>query len=147
MDMRSIVAWILGIGLLTNGLTMLAVPAVWYALVPGVSETGAFNPHFIRDIGAAYLMAGTALPWSALYEAARPAAWAGAAFLALHGIVHLSDAAPGREHAYALLVDVPTVFMPAILAIWIAWPLARGASSCKEKNDDPVVFAATDRHI
>jgi hypothetical protein len=71
------VAWILGIGLLANGLTMLAVPAVWYAWVPGISETGAFNPHFIRDIGAAYLMVGTALPWFAVYEAAWPAAWAG----------------------------------------------------------------------
>lgn len=145
--MRSIVAWILGIGLFANGLTMLTVPAVWYALVPGVSETGPFNPHFIRDIGAAYLMAGTVLPWFALDEAARPAAWAGAAFLASHGIVHLSDAAAGREHVHALLVDVPSVFLPAILAIWIAWPRARGANSRKENNNDPLVFAATDRRL
>jgi hypothetical protein len=63
MDTRSVVAWILGIGLSAIGLTMLAVPAIWYASVPGVSETGAFNPHFIRDIGAAYLIVGMTLPW------------------------------------------------------------------------------------
>jgi hypothetical protein len=130
--MRSIVAWILGIGLFANGLIMLTVPAVWYAWVPGISEASPFNPHFIRDIGAAYLVAGTALPSFALYEAARPAAGAGAAFLALHGIVHLSDAVAGREHTHALLMDAPSVFLPAILAFWIAWPLVRCANSSEE---------------
>jgi hypothetical protein len=52
--MRSIVAWILGVALTVNGLAMLAAPAVWYAAVPGVSETGALNHHFIRDLGASW---------------------------------------------------------------------------------------------
>lgn len=125
--MRGIVAWILGMGLFANGLTMMTVPAVWYMSVPGVTETGPFNPHFIRDIGAAYLVAGTVLPLFALYEGARPAAWAGAAFLSLHGIIHLSDAVAGREHAHALLIDAPSVFLPAMLAFWVAWPLAKSA--------------------
>jgi hypothetical protein len=125
--MRGIVAWVLGIGLAANGLVMLAVPAAWYAAVPGVPETGPFNPHFIRDIGVAYFVAGVTFPWLAMRDAARPAAQAGAAFLALHAIVHLWDAAAGREHVHALLVDVPAVFLPPALAIWIAWrPFGRG---------------------
>jgi hypothetical protein len=48
--MRSIVAWILGVALTVNG---LAVPAVWYAAVLGVSQTGALNHHFIHDFSAA----------------------------------------------------------------------------------------------
>jgi uncharacterized protein YjeT (DUF2065 family) len=105
--MRSIVAWILGVALTVNGLAMLAAPAVWYAAVPGVSETGALNHHFIRDLGAVYLVAGLAMPWFALDGAARPAAQAGAAFLVMHAIVHLWDAAAGREHVHALLVEIP----------------------------------------
>jgi uncharacterized protein YjeT (DUF2065 family) len=118
---RAIAAWIVGIGLVANGLTMLAIPDTWYALVPGVSQTGPFNPHFVRDIGAAYLVAGVTLVWFAVDRAKRPAAQAGATFLAIHALVHLWDAAAGREHAHQLLVDLPTVFLPPALAIWIAW--------------------------
>ena len=120
--MRLAVAWILGLGLLANGLTMLGVPNAWYGLVPGVGQTGPFNPHFVRDIGVAYLVAGGTLVWFALDRNARPAAQAAAAFLALHALVHLWDVAAGREHVHQLLADLPTVFGPPALAAWIAWP-------------------------
>lgn len=38
----------LGLGLVANGLTMLVVPANWYAMVPGVIDTGASNPQEAR---------------------------------------------------------------------------------------------------
>jgi hypothetical protein len=76
----------------------------------------------VRDIGAAYLVAGATLLWFAIDRDARPAALAGAAFLALHALVHLWDAAAGRAHAHQLLIDLPPVFLPPALAIWIAWP-------------------------
>ena len=120
--MRVIAAWIVGLGLIANGLTMLAIPDAWYASVPSVAQTGPFNPHFVRDIGAAYLVTGAALVWFAIDHAAWPAAQAGAAFLVIHALVHLWDAAAGREHVHQLLVDLPTVFLPPALAIWIAWP-------------------------
>jgi uncharacterized protein YjeT (DUF2065 family) len=130
--MRAIVAWIVGLGLVANGLTMLAVPDAWYGLVPGVPQTGPFNPHFVRDIGAAYLVAGASLVWFALDRAARPAALAGAALLAIHALVHLWDAAAGREHVHQLLIDLPTIFLPPALAIWITWP-SRHLIQTKEK--------------
>ena len=43
---RLLGAWIVGLGLMANGLTMLTVPEAWSALVPGVPRTGPFNPHF-----------------------------------------------------------------------------------------------------
>jgi len=103
-------------------LAMLGLPQTWYGMVPGVPDTGPFNPHFVRDIGCAYLMAGGALAWFAAQPAARPAAQAGAVFLALHALVHLWDAAAGREHLDHLLADLPTVFLAPALAMWIAWP-------------------------
>jgi hypothetical protein len=130
--MRELAAWMVGLGLAANGLIMLVFPADWYAFLPGVTETGPFNPHFVRDIGAAYVVAGTALVWFALDRTARPAAQTGGAFLALHALVHLWDAAAGREHAHQFLVDLPTVFLPPALAIWIAWmPPRRGTSLAK----------------
>jgi hypothetical protein len=128
MDMRGIVALILGLALAANGLIMLGLPAEWYAAVPCVSETGPFNPHFVRDIGVAYLVCGAALLCFARTATARPAALAGAGFLSLHALVHLWDAVAGREHAHQLLLDTPPIFLPAVLALWIAWPPGIGTT-------------------
>jgi len=144
--MRVIVAWIVGLGLIANGLTMLAVPDAWYAFVPGVPETGPLNPHFVRDIGAAYLVAGATLVWFAIDRAARPAALAGAAFLAIHALVHLWDTAAGREHAHQLFVDLPTVFLPPVLAIWIVWPPG-SLAYMKETLNDEMASELLDRQI
>jgi hypothetical protein len=122
--MRGTAALILGIGMAANGLIMLAVPSTWYAIVPGVAEAGPFNAHFIRDIGVAYLVFGAALSWFALERIAQPAVLAAAAFLALHALVW--DAAAGREHAHQLLLDVPTIFFPPVLAFWITLAPSRG---------------------
>src|SRR5262245_28106150 len=62
------VALALGVAAVANGLLMLASPEGWYFAVPGVTTTGPFNQHFIRDIGLIFLfigaafLAGAALP-------------------------------------------------------------------------------------
>jgi hypothetical protein len=73
-----------------NGLWMLAAPTAWYAAIPGVAETGPFNPHFITDIALAFLTSGAGLilgagkaPWAGL------AAVAGATWPALHALFHV----------------------------------------------------------
>jgi uncharacterized protein YjeT (DUF2065 family) len=120
--MRAIIGYPLGAVLAVNGLVMLAAPAPWYGAVPGVTETGPFNSHFVRDIGAAYLACGAALAWASAREAARPAASFAALFLAIHAAVHLWDALAGRETWSQLLIDLPGVFAPPALAVWLAWP-------------------------
>lgn len=120
--MRVVLAAILGLVLGVNGLIMLGMPDVWYAVYPGIAETGPLNPHFVRDIGAAYLVSGGALVIFAIDVRARMAALAGAAFLSLHALVHLADLALGREGLAHLPVDGIAIFAPALLALWLAWP-------------------------
>jgi len=129
---RSFLARALGFGLLVNGLIMFTLPAAWYANIPGVAETGPFNAHFVRDIGDAYVVCGLVFLWFPFERAAQAAAQAGTLFLALHAVVHLWDAAAGREHALQLLIDTPTVFLPAILAIWI---VSRHRADQKNKGE------------
>ena len=62
------VAIVLGLVAEANGLFMLYSPNDWYFAVPGVTTTGPFNQHFIRDIGLIFLFVGTAF----LLGAARP---------------------------------------------------------------------------
>jgi hypothetical protein len=116
-----LLGWLLGLALVANGLIMLTLPAIWYAHVPGVVDTGPFNAHFVREIGAAYLICGLALMWFAMRPVVRPAAQIGAAFLAVHALIHLWDTAAGCAAVEQLLVDVPTVLLPPALAIWITW--------------------------
>jgi hypothetical protein len=105
-----------------NGLAMLAAGRWWYGALPGVTETGPFNPHFIKDIGAAYLVVGAAFAWLAARPSpiARGAVVAAAAFLGLHAGVHVADAVGGRGGLPDLTRDFPGVFLPALLAAWIA---------------------------
>lgn len=104
---------------------MLLDPQAWYATVPGVTESGPLNVHFVRDIGCSYLVAGLGLLWRALDPARGwPAAVAGAAFLLAHAAIHVLEVSVGGHHAVAPFVDIAAVYAPALLVAWLALPRA-----------------------
>lgn len=50
---------------IANAVWMLAGPMHWYSDLPTTApHTGPFNPHFVRDIGCAFLTVGIALVWA-----------------------------------------------------------------------------------
>jgi hypothetical protein len=124
--MRLKLGWVLGLLAAGNGVFMMLAPTAWYPILSGVVATGPFNDHFIRDIGAAFLVAGIGFLWFANDSRARPAALASAIFLVLHALIHVSEAAAGRENLHHAALDIPTVYGPALLAVWVA--LARSIS-------------------
>ena len=126
--MRQLIRWILPVLLAANGLAMLLFPAQWYPAVPGVPETGPFNPHFVRDIGSAYLACAAGLGWwAARRKGGAAAVFVVAVFLGLHMGVHVFDALSGHHPGGDIVRDFVGVYVPALIAIWIAWSgLARG---------------------
>ncbi|MEQ1506234.1 MAG: hypothetical protein ABMB14_28645, partial [Myxococcota bacterium] len=90
-----------------NGVAMLAAPGRWFAALPG--DNGPFAPHFVQDVGAAYLAAGTGLLLRGWRPAWWPAAAVGSAFLAVHAGLHLVD-----PHHWS---DALSVVLPAALAV------------------------------
>lgn len=121
--MRRIITALLAVALAANGVVMLAAGRWWYGAVPGVTSTGPFNPHFVKDIGAAYLVCGLAFGWRAWGQAGGwGAAVAGAAFLVLHALVHVADAFAMGDAAAAFARDLPGIYLTAALAAWAAWP-------------------------
>lgn len=117
-SIAAVLAMILG----ANALFQLGAPLAWYDAVPGVPSTGAFNPHFVRDIGAAYLVTALGLAWFAWRPVQGwPALVAGALFLALHAGIHLFDASCSASPLANLIRDFPGVFLPTLLAAWIAF--------------------------
>jgi peptidoglycan/LPS O-acetylase OafA/YrhL len=99
---------------------MLFAGPAWYESVPGASETGPYNPHFIQDIGAAFLVAGLALAARAWRPRYWPAAVAGAGFLAAHALLHLLMILSGHDHYAAF--DLIAVVLPSALALYSAFP-------------------------
>jgi hypothetical protein len=83
-------AFVIGAGMLATAAIMLCRPMLWYGGFPRVSETGPFNPHFVRDIAAAYLaVALTLLASSLLPRPPLGALLAVSGFLAMHAVIHL----------------------------------------------------------
>lgn len=117
---RKLIAAILGLASAGNGAFMLAAGRRWYETTPGVAGTGPFNPHFVADVGAAYLVGGLAL----LARAVRPEYWAaamaGALFFAAHAAIHLVGIIAGDTHHAGF--ELALVVVPAALALWAALP-------------------------
>lgn len=118
--MRRSLAAIIALSSLINGLAMLLAGPRWYARVPGVGETGPFNPHFVGDIGLAFLVAGLALAARAWRPRYWPAAMAGAGFLAAHALLHLTLIAGG--HSRHVAFDLVAIVLPAAIAVYSALP-------------------------
>ena len=70
------IAMLLGVAMIANGVFMLVSPEDWYMAVPGVTSTGPFNQHFLRDIGLIFLLLGGAFLVGAAQPHLRVALWA-----------------------------------------------------------------------
>jgi hypothetical protein len=129
-------AALFGAGLGANGVYMLLAPADWYFAVPGVTSTGPFNQHFLRDIGLIFVLIGVALGAGVVRRGDRVVLWGAAGlWLSGHALFHWWEVAVGICGSDALARDFPAVTLPALitlaLAIW-AWrdvTPARTASS------------------
>lgn len=118
--MRRVLAAVLAALNVGNGLLMLFAGPFWFQSVPGAADTGPFNPHFVQDVGAAFVAAGLALAVRAWRPALWPVALAGAAFLVAHGLIHLADIVAGHDHRAAF--DVVAVVLPSALALYSVLP-------------------------
>lgn len=122
--------WLLGAIAATtaaNALWMLVSPATWYHELPAnVPATGAYNEHFVRDIGCAFAVMAVALGWAALRPAVRaPLVVIATLFLVAHAALHVFDSArgylpPGHWHH-----DLASVYLPAVASVVITVLLLR----------------------
>ena len=117
------IAALLGVALIANGVFMLVAPADWYVAVPGVTATGPFNQHFLRDIGLIFLLLGGAFVVGAAQPHLRVALWAAPSiWLTGHALFHFWEVAVGICSSSVIARDFPAVTLPAIigtaLTVW-----------------------------
>ena len=111
-------AGLIGAMNIANGLVMVVNGQNWYHRVPGVSDTGPYNPHFVQDIGLAFIVAGGAFVARAWRPAYWPAAVSGGAFVVAHATLHLI----GMGHSHHPAFDLGVLVVPSIVALWAATP-------------------------
>jgi hypothetical protein len=116
-----------GLFLSTNGIFMLVAPLAWYELVPGVTDTGFFNQHFVRDIGIIQLFLGIAFIIGMLRPERRIGLWAAATlWLIAHALFHLWEVAAGICAPSVIPRDFPAVTLPALFGVaLILWAIRR----------------------
>ncbi|HEY8186124.1 MAG TPA: hypothetical protein VIF64_08650 [Pyrinomonadaceae bacterium] len=112
---------------------MLLFPLSWYTGLPAdVPHTGPLNPHFVRDLGVAFIVVGLAFGWSAFHlEESRPVHLALTVFFTGHALIHVSDIVMGRLPNSHWVIDLPGVFVPALIMLALAVPSVRKLVSSK----------------
>ena len=138
MDRWSLILFVLGALHLANAGWMLLAPESWYANLPaGVPDTGPLNVHFVRDIGCAFLASGAALVWAAASSRTTVrfvcVVLAGL-FVVGHAGVHLFDLARGALGVRHWLLDLPGVFVPALLLVALAVSFGRQAAKVERRS-------------
>jgi hypothetical protein len=116
-----------------NGLWMLAAPAAWFVGIPAaVPDTGAFNPHLVRDLGVAFVVCGVGFAWCAEnIDDALPVHVGLTLFYAGHAAIHVADIVSGRLPASHWLIDLPAVFVPTVVLSLMAVAVHRRTSASK----------------
>ena len=113
---------LLGAGSVINGLWMLVAPAHWFVTIPGAAETGPLNEHLVSDYGICYLIVGVAI----LAGLARGFPYglhlAVTAFFTGHSLLHVWDILAGRLATHHWSMDLPGVFLPALLLLTMSLP-------------------------
>ncbi len=129
-DTWTIVLGFFALSNLFNGLWMLGDPVHWYNTLPaGVPDFGPLNEHFVRDIGCTYVLMGTALTLGALIPRWRIAACVVATmFYVLHAVVHVIDTTRGLVGPEHWLIDLPGIYIPAVILIGVTVLVARHKS-------------------
>lgn len=127
IDPLGLVLLLFGIGNAANAAWMLGSPISWYTQLPaGVPDFGPLNEHFVRDLGAMFLVSGVLLLYAAFRSSWRRfAVTMNLGWYAIHSIVHVYDTLRGlvgREH---FLVDLPLVYVPTILLVVVYWLIVR----------------------
>jgi hypothetical protein len=70
------------------GVAIYLLPVIFYQLVPGVSDWGPFNIHFIRDVALAFVASGSIAMYGA-WRSITSLIVAAATWPTLHALMHV----------------------------------------------------------
>ena len=105
---------------LLTGLYLIVSPYGFYENAPGVTDTGPYNMHFIRDVGFAFTVSALGIAFG-LTRRLKPLVVFGTAWLAMHGMFHLILWFVHSDHtSETALIDLAVVVFPAVLVTYLS---------------------------
>ena len=104
-----------------NGLWMLFFAENWYFNLPaGLEDTGPLNTHFVHDIGLVFCILGIGAFYCATkINNCRAVHFGLLAFIVGHALIHVVEILIGLLPPSHWLIDLPLLFVPAILILAI----------------------------
>jgi hypothetical protein len=102
-----------------NGIWMMFSASTWFNKMPvGAEDTGAFNAHFLHDVGLVYLLVGLGAFWCAnkLKECVE-VHFGITLFMVGYAIIHLIEILLGDLPPNHLLIDLQLVTLPVIILL------------------------------
>jgi len=118
--------WALALVSAGNAIWMLLHAWSWFRWIPGVTNTGAANTHFIHDVGIVYLLCALGLVWCMRRpQRGYPLLVGITLFFCGHALGHVIEIILGQLPMSHWIIDIPLVFAPALMlgvfvvpAIW-----------------------------
>lgn len=106
---------------LGNGLWMLFYAENWYYNLPaGIEDTGPLNMHFVHDIGLVYCISGLAGLYCARYLKKCWHVHLGLMLFTVgHALIHVLEITLGLLPPSHWLIDLPLIFVPALMLLVI----------------------------
>jgi hypothetical protein len=106
---------------LSNGVLMILFSEQWYLCLITPERASLFNPHFVIDVGGAYVTMGVALLWAALRPVwAFPLISVALLFSLLHGGNHVYEYLSFGNPTRYLAVEVFGIWAPLLLLAGLA---------------------------
>jgi len=122
--------WVLAVPTLGTGAWALLAPSSWYADYSGgiapPSAFGAYNEHFVQDLGGGYLAVGVLLVWAAVAlrrDLVRAALAANLVFNVPHLVVHLMEDGDLDRTGYWFVNGL--LGFVVVLSVWLWWSASR----------------------
>ena len=131
--MQNRLLWALVAFYLITGLFISFAPFTFYQTGPGVSDTGPYNMHFLRDVGFAFTISAMGLAYG-LWHRLKPLVLFGSAWLVVHGLFHLTLwVLHSHRTSTAALIDLAIVVAPAAVLAYLAVTYAPAASTYDDR--------------
>jgi len=114
-----------------NGLWMLFFAEHWFNTLPaGLHDTGPLNKHFVHDVGLVYFLCGIALIWCAFNLRSTYYLYLSVMlFFVGHALIHIVEILVGLLPPSHWLIDLPLIFMPALILVFLTPSISKHRKS------------------
>ncbi len=122
---------------LANGVLMILFTEQWYLCLITPERAALFNPHFVIDVGGAYVTMGVALLWAALRPPyAFPLTVMSLLFSLLHAGNHVYEYASFGNPTRYIAIEIVGIWGPVAVLAWLALSLRHPRDATRRLKDE-----------